>query len=612
MKRLGKLILFLCCLLGTSNVSSQNFSAGVNKKAVALGDYFQLTFSLNANGGNFTPPDLKDFDILQGPMQSSQVSIINGAMSSNISITYYLGGKKEGKFTIGPAKITAGGKVLESNSVAVEILKGNASTQGNQSTNANVAGGSNENQRYDYSASGSGEDVFVKTYVSKQKCFLGEQLNVTHKIYSVHRIKGIKNFKPPAYTGFWSKDEDRNAQLSQKVENLDGTQYYVVEFNKTILFPQRSGTLTVDPVEIDITATLESKRKPRTLLEQFFGSGYEEKDFKLKSRKIDITVTALPDAGKPENFNGAVGSYTFRAELDKDKVKENDALNLKVVVGGKGNINLISHPNINFPPEFETYDPKVNENVSVSGVVSGSKTYEYLIIPRKRGNYTIKDFNFSYFDPEKKQYVTIPSPQLNITVEPGVAGSGTTATVYSPSKNDVAATENDIRYIKRGDLELKEAETEFFGSAKHYALIGLCFVLFIGGIAGRNYIVKTNSDVIAVKERKAAKMARKRLARAEKFKNENNKEGFYSEIHFALNKYISDKMNIPVAELSHDSIRNHMAEKKINTDTAEKFMKTLNECEYVKYAPGAVSDNLSDMYSNTVALVTEIEEQSKA
>ena len=591
---------------------TQTFTANVNKRTVTLGEYFQISFTINSNASNFVPPDFKDFDIYSGPNQSSSMSFVNGAMSSSISLSYYLVPKREGKFTIGPAKISAGGKQLQSNAVIVEVVKGNNSgtASGNNSSNGSASSASG-NQRYDYSTSSSGDEIFIKTLVSKQKCYLGEQITVTQKIYSLYQMKGFQNYKAPAYNGFWSKEENRSAQLTQKTENYDGNNYFVVEFNSTILFPQESGTLTIEPVEVDVVAAVQSRRKPRSLLEQFFGSGYEDKMYKVKSRKIEINVSPLPKDNKPAKFNGAVGNFSFNAEMDNKHVKENEAVNLKLTVGGKGNINLIAAPEISFPPEFETYEPKINENISVSGIVSGSKTYDYLIIPRKRGNYKIDQINFSYFDPVKKQYVTIPSPELNIIVEPGTATSSSTASVYTP-KNEIEKSENDIRYIKKGNLELNDIDTEFFSSVKHYSILLGVFLIFISAIAIRKYQNKLNNNVIVVKERRAAKMARKKLSAAEKLLMTNNKPAFYHEISVALNQYISSKLNISFADLSRDTIRSQMEKRKIPNETIDDFIKTLDDCEYVKYAPGAVTDNFKEIFDNTVQLITNIEEQSKA
>ena len=603
MTDLKKYIILFLCILG-SCAQSQNFTANVNAKVVEIGQYFQLSYTINSNASNFIPPEFKDFDVYSGPNQSSSMSFINGTMSSSLSLSYYLVAKRPGVFTIGPAKINANGKQLQSNSVTIEVVKGSNTGAMAQGSNPNTGTG-NEHS----SALGSG-DVFIKTTVNKQHCFLGEQLVVKQKIYSLHQMKGFQNYKAPSYTGFWSKEEEKSAQLTQRTENIDGKTYFVVEFNSTILFPQRSGKLAIEPVQVDVIAAVQS-RNPRSLMEQFFGGGYEERQFSAKSRKVEIDVEALPESSKPATFHGAVGNFSFKAELNKNKVKENEAINMKIVISGKGNINLLDEPSINFPEEFETYDPKITENINVKGIVSGTKTYDYLIIPRKKGNYELKDFGFSYFDTDKKQYVSIPSPQLSIFVEQGDETGKNEITVFQPD-NEIETVENDIRYIKKGDLNLTPVTTHFFASGLHYSILGIIALAFIALIFGKISYEKRNSNTILVKERKAAKLARKQLVSAEKYMNSNEKEKFYHEISIALNQYISNKMNIPVSELSRQSIYSHMSEKNIDPSTQNKFVELLDNCEYARYAPGNLTDDLKSMHQNTVQLITEIEKQYKS
>lgn len=595
------LLLLLCIPI---HFLGQTFTAALNRKTVPVGDVFQISFTINTNASNFKAPDFRDFDVYSGPNQSSQMSVINGQMSQSISLSYYLAAKKEGKFTIGSASITAGGKTLQSNPVTIEVTKGNQSTQSQTQNNTqNDPGLKNE-----YSSSGGGDDIFIRTFVTKQKCFLGEQLVLTQKVYSRHQLKGFNNFKASSTNGFWSKEEDRNKQITLNSENLDGINYYVAEFSKTFLFPQRAGTLEIGPVELEAIVVIQSKKKPKNFWDQFFGGGgYEDQVHKLKGKSVKITVNPLPEKDKPADFSGAVGNFTFKAELDRDHVKENEAINLKISVNGKGNINLIDKPKINFPEEFETYDPKVNENITIGNTINGSKTYEYLLIPRKKGKYNINNYSFSYFDPEKKMYVTIAAPELQIQVDAGAAGSAGSASVFVPT-NEIAESENDIRFIKKGDLMLREADTEFFNSAAHYAILGGIVLLFGGGMLLRYKIISDNKDQVAVKERKAARMARKKLTHAERFMKEQNKEKFYEEIMVALNSYLSNKLNIPPSDLNRESIKSKLTERNSSAATIENVLKTIDNCEYARFAPGAVSDNLNEMYQSTIELIAIIEE----
>ncbi|HXB41919.1 MAG TPA: BatD family protein [Bacteroidia bacterium] len=589
---------------------SQKLGAQVSKNKVYVGEAFQLTFTTSGNMTTFQRPALAEFDV-SGPSQFSSQQNVNGNISQTLSYSYMIAAKKEGKFTIGAAVATINGVKTESNQITIEVLKGTPPQQNQQQQDpfGNIFPDPNAQQQQPKNI--DNEDVFVRTYLNKKQCYLGEQITVTHKIYArtVVEHRGPQKEKNPDYTGFFAKEEATKGPLPINTENFDGITYRVVEYKRTYIFPQRTGKLTVDPIEIDWVVRAKSKR-PQTIFDQFFGAGYQDMVVKLKSKPVTVDVSPLPEKNKPAGFTGAVGKFNFSARLNHDKVKANEAINLKLTISGSGNINLAEGPKVTFPDGFETYDPKVNENISVAGGVSGSKTYEYLIVPRREGNYEIKDIAFSYFDLEKKQYVTIPSPELKITVEKGDASSSAAASVYSP-KNEIAEQENDIRYIKEGDLKLKPLNDEFFGSIKHYTLLVLPLILFFGFVVTRNFYLKSQSNVVAVKGRKAAKLARKQLALAEKFKTQNKRDEFYNEVLTALNKYTSHKMNIPVADLSKENISAHLLQRNVNADTVQKLIGTLNDCEYARYAPAAAKQDLNLVYNNTIELITKIEDEIK-
>jgi len=383
----------------------------------------------------------------------------------------------------------------------------------------------------------------------------------------------------------------------------------VLDIYSSYLFPQSSGELTIDPIEVVALVRHQVKRAPRNFIEQFLGTNsYEDVEIKLKSKAVKVNVSELPEENKPESFNGAVGNFACKTEISKQSVKANDAVNLKITLSGKGNIKLTEAPQLNLPESFEAYEPKIAEKINTSGGVSGVKTYDYLIIPRESGEFTLDKFNFSYFDPDKKQYVTIPSPTITLTVLPG---DNSSAQVIVPKK-DVKESDNDIRYLKTGDLQLTKSGSEFFASALHYILLIVPALLFAAGMYAWRRQQRLNGDTIATRQRKAAKMARKQLAMAEKHMKLSQKEAFFDELLAALNRYISHKLNIPVADLSRDNIRQDLVAKQISEGTLQKLLSTLDTCEYAKYAPGAVSGDLKAVYDNTVELVAHMEEELKA
>ena len=602
---LKKFYIFVLFISSCAYAQTPAFYAQVSKNKVAVGEAFQIAFTLNGPGNNLVYSNLKDFNILSGPNQSQSMSMVNGNISQSTTISFIISAKKEGKITIGPASVMANGnQKMETAPIVIEVSKGTPQTQGGGQTQTQGQPESNQ-----YSSEISNDDLFVRTYLSKTKCYIGEQITITQKVYSRVDLRGFQNIKFPPYNGFWSQQEEGNKQINLQQENLNGINYYVAEYNKVYLFPQRTGVITIDPVELECIVRRATQRQPRNIFEQFFGAGgYEDVAIKVKSKAVKVEVKDLPNENKPSDFTGAVGNFSYKAEISKEQVKANDAVNIKLTVTGKGNIKLLEAPKLNLPESFEAYDPKISENVKTIDGVSGSKTFDYLVIPREKGEFVLSDLGFSYFDTDKKQYVNLPSPDIKLTV---LEGDNSSAQVIIPHKKGLKETENDIRYIKTGDLGLQKKETEFFSSTLHYILLIIPTLLFFGTYFFVRQHIKANSNLQAVKERKAAKMAKKQLAVAEKHMLANNKDQFFNEVLNALHKYIGDKFGMPVAEMSKEKISEMLLQRHVSEQTKTQLIDTLNTCEYAKYAPSAVTGDLKKVYNDTVELISQIENQIK-
>jgi hypothetical protein len=613
----GLRVRFLTLLFFVSSWAlAQNppFYSQVSKTKVTVGEVFQVAFTLEGQGSNLAYPNFKDFNIYSGPNQSQSMSMVNGNFSQSTTISLFIAAKKEGKFTIGAATVMVGNQKIETKPIVIEsVLANNQQQSGNTNAQSNTNPQQQQQtqtpEKNQYVSEISGEDLFVRTFLSKTKCYLGEQLTLTQKVYSRVDLRGFQNVKFPQYNGFWSQQEDVNKQVNLQQENVNGVMYYVAEYHKVFLFPQQAGKLTVDPVELECIVRRQTKRQPRNIFEQFFGTGgYEDVAVKVKSKAVKVEVIELPTENKPEGFSGAVGNFSYKAEINKNQVKANDAFNLKITLNGKGNIKLVEPLKLNLPESFEAYDPKVNENIKTSGGVSGSKTYDYLIIPREKGEYILNNLNFSFFDPEKKQYVTLPSPDIKLMVLEGDASS---AQVITPSKNGINKSDNDIRYIKTGDLNLKKEGQGFFSSLTHYLLLIIPTLLFAVTLFAVRQHIKANSNLIAVRERKAAKMAKQQLIIAEKHMELNNKDLFFTEVLNALHKYLGNKFGLSIADLSKEKISDILLSRNVSDATTKNVIETLNTCEYAKYAPSAVTGNLRKVYHYTIELISQIEEQIK-
>lgn len=599
MKRITAILFFISALTGLS--LAQKFTAAVSKNKVAVGEAFQVQFSLSGPGSGMKLPNLSDFDVLQGPFQSSSTSITNGSVTQSTSITYVIGAKKEGKFTIGPATVNSNGTTLQSNPITIEAVKGSGNT-GNQ-------GSANNGQGVTPGSANSSDNVFVKALVNKSKVYVGEEVAVTFKLYFRVDILNLNVTAMPSFDGFFLQDAKQNQ--NQVNETVDGVTYAVTEIKRTFAIPQHAGKLSIDPLEVECVVRQRSNKRPTSLIEQMMGGGFENVSFKTKSKPVSIDVLPLPEAGKPAGFTGAVGDYSYKVELSKDKVKANEAVNLLITLSGKGNIKLVEAPKVAFPEDFETYDPKVKENISVGAGVGGSKTFDYLMIPRHEGNYKINNLDFTFFNPAKNEYVTIPSPELSIHVDKGDAGSAS-ANVYSPAnKTDVRELGTDIRYIETSDLHLADKDDYFFNSGGFWAGLISPFFAFFGFIFYRRRTIEQNKDAVAVKSRKATKMAKKRLSAAEEHLRSANKELFYLEISQALYGYISDKLNIAGADINKETIAGLLKSRSVSEATTAQLISTLDNCEYARYAPSAVSGDLNMIYTNTVELITKIENEIK-
>lgn len=614
--KLFRLSLFLLMLVSAGPGFGQKveFSASA-KETVAVGEQFRLIFSVNSQASGFTAPVLKDFAILAGPSQSSSTSmqIINNQVTRSVdfSFTYILQATNEGTFTIGPASVNVNGKSYKSNAVTVKVVKGSA-----QQPRQGAQGGQSNQQ-----ASGeiSGKDLFVKASVSKANPYQGEQVIVTYKIYTRIPIAEYSITKAPGMSGFWTQDLLKDQKnLNQYRETIDGQEYVVAEIKKDAIFAQKSGKLNIEPLEMDVVAQIQRKSGRRLTNDPFFDNFFDDGFFgntlqnvkkTIRSNQVTINVKSLPGQGKPADFSGAVGNFTITASTDRNELKANDALSLKFTVSGKGNLKLIEKPSLTFPADFEVYDPRVSDNIhTTASGVSGSRTFEYLVIPRNPGNFTIKPALFSYFDIDNGVYKTLKSPGFNIKVERGDGSEGTFS-AGGTNKEDFKYIGNDIRFIKTGKLNLRPANSFLFGSAIFWVLLATPFILFIIFLFVLKNELKKRGNQALMRNRKATGVARKRLKLAEKYLKQSNQELFWSETSNALWGYMSDKFNIPRATLSMDSVNEALLAKNVNEALIKQFISTLNNCEFARFAPGNKSQVMDELYKEAIEVITRTEQE---
>jgi hypothetical protein len=576
---------------------------------VEEGSNFRITYRINADVDDFREPDFTDIELLSGPSQSSSYStqIINGRASQSIerSYTYYVRATKKGIFKIPIAGVTVDGKDYLSPKWTVNVVesKGGAYKQASDKAISS-------NNPQEFKAEGR---VFVRTLVSKHNAFIGEPIILVQKLYSKERIANITDMKEPSYAGFWKESIDiGDLQLTK--ENINGETYNVVVLQKYILFPQKTGKLNIGSFGLDVVVQIIKTRAARDRMEQMmYGNKvryYSNESLKLKSPVIKLDIKSLP-AGKPANFNGLVGNFTMEASVDKTELAANDAFNLRIKIKGKGNISLLDIPKPNFPPDFEVYDPKISQKSSTDGSgMSGSKTYEYLIIPRNEGDYIIPSFRFSFFNPSKRKYQTLSSDTFRIKVGRGsVQASGVNSS--SVNRDEIKYLGQDIHYIKTNDTDLKPIGESTFNALGHilYLLLLPVFSLLVIIFWKKN--MKKQSNVSLMRNKKATKLARKRLKNAKKLLAEKNQTAFYKEISNVLWGYLGDKFNISLSELSIDTTRERLASKGIDPHIITEIISILNSCEYACYAPDTHAAGMDNIYELTLDIISKIEKSLK-
>jgi hypothetical protein len=616
---------FLSFFLGVLQLSafSQDiaFTATASKTNSFVGDQIQVSYTLNSNGNRFQAPALNDFNVLMGPAQSTSMQFVNGNMSQSLSFTYYLQPKSEGTFKLGPASIEAGGKRIQSNVITIVVGKAAGANQGAQKNAAQAQSGAGAAAAADDGLSKQITDnLFLRVSLDKTNVYQGEGILATYKVYT--RLE-ILNFamSAPALNGFWSQDLESPKNFEMHKETLDGVQYQVYDIKKTVLFPQHAGMLTLEPMTAEFIARVQVKRKrgrdPFDIFndpffnDPFFGSGYQDVKQKIKSNTLKINVKALPDPA-PEGYGGAVGKFSMEAVLDKSQTKTNEPVSLKIKVSGKGNLKLFSPPKLNFPNDIESFDPKSNDNITISANgVSGSKTVEYLLIPRRSGEYKIEPVVFWYFDLDKHAYVSIASPEFKIKVAKGNESEGSN-TASGVDKEDIQLLGRDIRYIKTGMLNFSKKGDYLYGSPLFISLAAAPFLLLLALLAYRRKLEAMNSNISLVKSRKATSVAKKRLSTANKFLLEKNKSKFYEEVSRALWGYLSDKFSIPLAMLSKENVIEKLQKRMVSQETILALTDTIEHCDFARFAPPSGSEEMQKTYKATVGLIAQLEQEIKA
>lgn len=606
-----KIIFLLFTILAAWQVKAADKVRFVAEAAdvVVSGDQVRLVFTVNSQDiKDFRAPSIKGFDVLMGPSRSQQssIQIINGKRTSNSStaFTYILLAGSPGTYTIPAASVEVNGEKVFSNAISIKVLPQDQ----NSGNSGNNGGGSASSSRSQAAGSRiSANDLFITATASKTTVHEQDAILLTYKVYTVVNLRQLYG-KMPDLKGFHTQEVELPQQKTFTLEHYKGRNYNTTVWSQYVLFPQQTGKLEIPSITFDgVVAQQTVSDDP---FDAFFnGGGYVEVKKKITTPKVVINVQPLP--AKPAGFSGAVGEFKLASSINATDVKTNDAVTIKLTLSGTGNMKLIGTPEVKFPQDFEIYDPKVTDDYKLTNSgLTGTKTFEYLAIPRHAGNFTIPAVEFTYFDLKSNSYKTLKTEAYNLKVAKGQGNADQVISDFT-NKESVKMLGKDIRFIKLGDSSLRPKGDFFFGTVGYYLCYLIPLLLFVVFAVIYRQKALENANVAKVKTKKANKVATRRMKLAGKLLAENKKNEFYDEVLKALWGYISDKLSIPVSQLSKDNIEAELTNYGVQEALIAEFIGVLNECEYARYAPGNENEAMDKVYSASVEVISKMENSIK-
>ena len=582
-----KYFIILILFLTNSLLAQIQFETKVSKNSLGLNERLRVDFIMNDDGDNFTPPNFDGFRVVGGPSQQVSQSWINGRSSFQKSYSYYLLPLQKGTLTIRQASVEINGHIYKTNPVKINVT--NAIEQPKDPNNAPQIS--------------ANDALHLVAEVSKTNPYINEPITVVYKLYFSYNI-GISNWRElnkPKYNNFWSQNIDIKELVAEEGK-YNGERYRYVVLRKTVLYPQKSGKLEIEPLSLDLDVQLPTNRR------DVFGRVQVVEDSKRVSAPSRIvTVKPLPEAGKPDDFSGAVGNFSFKVTPSKTTLKNGESLELKVAVTGKGNLKLFDLPKPVVPNSFEMYDPVHSENVQtpLSGM-TGSIIDSYTIIPQFKGKYPIKPMTFSYFDLGTNSYKRIASPEIMVDVMDGpTASQGDVASTNTVSKNKISATEQ-FKFIKSKTNLQSINQPNFFGSGLYYGLLVFPFLLIPAIVLFKKKKEAIDGDIVGNRIKKSNALAKKYLSEAQK--HINSKEPFYIALEKALHNFLKAKLHIETSEMSKEKITEILLSRKATPETVSAFIKLTESCEFARYAP-STNEEIHHDYDKAVAIISDLEKQ---
>lgn len=613
MKKLFCIVAFL--LTAIFQMSAQNVIRVEAPDVVAVNEQFNVTFIIE---GEKSPSDFQwssgdDFQLVWGPQKgsSSSIQIINGKRSSShqTTFTYILIPKATGTFQLPAATALLSGDRISSTQASIQVVSDGASSSQSSGQNGGKSSGGGQT-----SSTGSGEissnDLFMRLSLSRTEVVIGEPITATLKIYQRANVVGFENAKFPTFNGFWSQETYVPNNIEFKRESLDDKIYNTAVLRTYVLIPQQSGTITIDPAELVCLVNIRTAPSTsNSLFDSFFQDEYRTIRKRVTTPAVKVKVNPLP-AGQPASFGGGVGNFGISARLTTDNLKTHDAASLVITVSGRGNVALLEEPKVNFPPDFEVYDTKTTENTDKSnGGTSGSKSFEYPFIPRSHGDFTIDPVEYSYYDVNAGKYVTLRTEPLHVKVAKGKGGDSTPVTTVNSGveRKDVKSLADDIRFIFTGKPGLSGSGSFFVGSVFFWILLALMILGATSVYLAFRKVAAMRADVAGTKNRRATKMAQKRLKLAGEYLDKNLYTAFYEELHKALIGFVSDKLNMDMSEISKDNIASALTEGGVSEEQIKAFTDLLDACEFARYSPDGGNEAMRSHYDAALKVISSID-----
>jgi len=572
-KRLS-LFLYFILAAGAILANDVEFRASAPAQVIA-GKPFQLTYTINQKGRDLRVPEIEAFDVLAGPYTSTSSSTnwINGKRSSSYTqtYTYTLCANKEGTFSIQPATIVFEKDTYTSNGLKITVLPPDQSATTNGAGNGNgtanrVQGGQSTN------SDARDGDIFIRTIATKTHVHEQECILLSYKLYfaGMDVAQFTNNTALPDFKGFLKQEIDLG-EIQTELEHYNGRNYQTATLYQTLLYPQHSGTIQIEPATFEAVVRVMNRAQTRSIFDDFFGT-YSTVTRSLRAPGISVHVESLP-AGKPKSFSGGVGQFQIKPSLSTDQLHTNDAVTLHLEITGTGNLKLLKTPMVDWPEGFEVYDPKVSNSfkTTTSGM-SGTKTIEYLAIPRSAGEFTIPPIEFAYFDTQSDTYKILSTPEYTLHVQRGTDDNNAVVVGSHVEKEDIKQLNSDIRYIYTGALPSVKKGVLHFGDFQFW----LCYILPLL-LAGIVFVVfrkqiRENADLAKMRYKRANKVAQRRLRRAKTLMAQDDKSGFYEEIERAAWNYLSDRLSIPTADLNKENISQILNQKGVGEDIVAQVL----------------------------------------